>query len=428
MMPQPHYETLFVARQPVLDESLNTWGYFHYYRRCLDHTYSEFTDPVQATLSVIQCLPACMDTCGLKHKALIHLPAPVVTTAVPKALGPDCLLPVLAHDDLASPPYLEALRSLREEGYMLALDLTGPLPEDSPLLELVNIVILDLRAPMGGIKGLTDTAQALLARGLILLAKRVESHDSENLARSLGFTLFSGHFFREPKTLTQRKISATETTRLNLLNLLSHPEPPTDRLVAAIEADASVSYRVLSMLNSAHFGLLKKVSSVRQAVLLAGWAHLCAWLRVMVMADMTPSTKARELLHLSAQRAKFFELLAMASAHRENAESLFLFGLLSLLPAMLDMPMGNVLDKLALDDDIRAGLCGQPGPYAPWLGIAQAIEDTRWDDMAQYALALGLPTGSVADAYNTSFQWADTLLSALPPHANGKGGKDRHLA
>ncbi|MDP3426873.1 MAG: HDOD domain-containing protein, partial [Humidesulfovibrio sp.] len=336
MMRQPHYETLFVARQPVLDTALNTWGYFHYYRRCMEHTYSEFTDPVQATLSVIQCLPACMDTCGLKHKALVHLPGPTVLTAVPMALGPDCVAPVIALDDLTDSAYLEALRELRQSGFALALDLTSALPPDSPLFDMVDIVILDLREPVGGLKGLAAMARALAARGLTLLAKRVESHESAHLARELGFTLFSGYFFREPQTLTQRKVSAAETTRLNLLDLLSHPEPPTDQLVAAIEADASVSYRVLGMLNSAHFGLLKKVSSVRQALLLAGWTHLCAWLRVMVMADMTPTTKARELLHLSAQRAKFFEILAQASDRREMAESLFLVGLFSLLPAMLD--------------------------------------------------------------------------------------------
>jgi len=426
MMRPPHYETLFVARQPILDVSLNTWGYFHYYRRCMEHTYSEFTDPVQATLSVIQCLPACMDTCGLKHKALVHLPGPAVLTAVPMALGPDCVVPVIAYDNLAESTYLEALHGLRESGFKLALDLTRALPPDSPLFDMVDIVILDLREPIGGLKGLTAVARSLTAKGLMLLAKRVESHDSAHLARDLGFTLFSGYFFREPQTLTQRKVSAAETTRLNLLDLLSRPEPPTDQLVAAIEADASVSYRVLGMLNSAHFGLLKKVSSVRQAVLLAGWTHLCAWLRVMVMADMTPTTKARELLHLSAQRAKFFELLALASDRREMAESLFLVGLFSLLPAMLDMPMDSVLEKLALDDEMRAGLCGQPGPYAAWLGIAQAIEDTHWDEMAQHALKLSLPTGSVADAYNASFQWADKLLSALPAPAHGKGGPPKH--
>jgi len=160
---------------------------------------------------------------------------------------------------------------------------------------------------------------------------------------------------------------------------------------------------------------------MRQAVLLAGWTQLSAWLRVMVLADMTPSTKARELLHLSAQRAKFFELLAVASERRAQAESLFLLGLFSLLPAMLDMPMESVLARLALDDSLRAGLCGCNGPYSPWLGMAQAIEDTRWDDMAAFALELSLPTGSVADAYNASFQWADKLLSALPSPAGGRG-------
>lgn len=426
MMRQPHYETLFVARQPVLDASLNTWGYFHFYRRCLDHTYSEFSDPVLATLSVIQCLPACMDTCAQPHKALIHLPGPAVLTAVPKALGPACVLPVIAHDDLGDSTYLEALRSLRKDGYELALDLTAPMPPDSPLFEMVDIVILDMRDPLGGIKGLSSMAKALAAKGLTLLAKRVESHETEALARSLGFSLFSGYFFREPKTLVQRKVSAAETTRMNLMNLLSQNEPPTDMLVNAIEADASVSYRVLAMLNSAHFGLLKKVSSIRQAVLLAGWEHLCAWLRVMVMADMTPSSKARELLHLAAQRAKFFELLALASDRRDEAESLFLLGLLSLMPAMLDMPMDSVLSRLSLDDSLSAGLCGCNGPYTPWLGMAQAIENTQWEEMAEYALQLSLPTGSVADAYNASFQWADKLLSALPAPATGKDAAHRN--
>jgi EAL and modified HD-GYP domain-containing signal transduction protein len=314
--------------------------------------------------------------------------------------------------------YLAALRALRDEGYQLALDLPHPYDLDNPLLEFTDTVILDMRAPEALNGMLRPTVLALKQRGHRLLAKRVEDHEAADLARYLGFSLFAGHFFREPVTLSQRKVSAAETTRLVILDLLSLPEPPTDQLVSAIEADASVSYRVLTMLNSAHFGLLKKVSSMRQAVLLAGWTQLSAWLRVMVLGDMTPSIKARELLHLSAQRAKFFELLALASDRRGQAGSLFLLGLFSLLPAMLDMPMQAILDKLSLEDSLYAGLCGKPGPFAPWLGMAQAIEDTRWDDMAQHALSLNLPTGSVATAYNASFQWADTLLLALP-HKSG---------
>jgi Predicted signal transduction protein containing EAL and modified HD-GYP domains len=422
-----NYETLFVARQPVLDENLETWGYFHYYRRCLEHTYSEFSDPLQATLSVIQCLPACMDTCSGPHKSLIHLPPQALITGIPKALGPACVMPVLDFYPGDEPTFLTALKNLAAEGYELALDMPRPFDLGTPLLEVCGTVILDMRAPEALNGELKSTVAELKKRGKRLLAKRVETHEAADIARELGFSFFAGHFFREPVTVTQRKISAAESTRLGLLDVLAKAEPPTDMLVSAIEADASVSYRVLALLNSAHFGLLKKVSSVRQAVLLAGWVQLSAWLRVMVMGDVTPSSKARELLHLSAQRAKFFELLAVASDRREQADSLFLLGLFSLLPAMLDMPMETVLEKLALADDLVDGLCGRPGPYAPWLGMAQAIEDTRWDDMAQCALDLSLPTGSVATAYNASFQWADTLLLALPSprshHAgDGPGG------
>ncbi len=420
MIPPANYETLFVARQPVLDEHKNTWGYFHYYRRCREHTYSEFTDPLQATLSVIQCLPACVDTCAGPLKSLIHLPPQALITGIPKALGPACVVPVLDFYPGDEPTLVAALHGLASDGYELALDLPRPFDLTTPLLTPCDTVILDMRTPElqnGELKGVVAE---LKARGKRLLAKRVETHEAAALARGLGFDLFSGHYFREPETLSQRKVSAAEATRLGLLEVLAQSEPPTDMLVSAIEADASVAYRVLSLLNSAHFGLLKKVSSVRQAVLLAGWVQLSAWLRVMVMGDVTPSTKARELLHLSAQRAKLFELLAQASGRDDEADSLFLLGLFSLLPAMLDMPMDAVLDKLSLDDDLRAGLCGAPGPYAPWLGIAQAIEDTRWDDMAQFAVRLGLPTGSVATAYNASFKWADTLLTVLPGQRHGE--------
>jgi len=421
-LPSPfHYETLFVARQPILDASLGTWGYFHYFRRCQEHTYSEFTDPLLATLSVIQCLPTCIDTCAQPHKALIHLPPQALMNGIPKALGPNCVIPVLGPQAIGDPEYLEALRALRDDGYLLALDLLPPFDLEHPLLDMAGTVILDMRAPEAQASELPQAVAALKERGLVLLAKRVETHEAANLARSLGFNLFAGHFFREPTTVSQRKVSAAESTRLTLLDLLCQSEPATDQLVTAIETDASVSYRVLSMLNSVHFGLLKKVSSVRQAVVLAGWVQLSAWLQVMVLGDAIPSTKARELLHLSAQRAKFFELLALASDRRSEAESLFLLGLFSLLPAMLDLPMRTILAKLSLEDGLCGALCGEKGPYSIWLTMAQAIEDTRWDDMAQCALDLGLPTGSVSTAYNASFQWADTLLMAMPHASHGHG-------
>lgn len=423
-MSQPApYETLFVARQPVLDECLGTWGYFHYYRRCQEHTYSEFSDPMQATLCVIQCLPACMETCALGHKAIINLPPQALTVGIPRALGPGCLAPLLEGAAGLGAEHLNILRELRADGFRITVDLHRPFDFSSPLLELADTVVLDMRSPSQGLPELRQTVKTLLAKGKRLLAKRVETHETMSLAREMGFTLFSGHFFREPVTLSQRKISAVEATKLAIFSLLAQQEPPVDQLVTAIEADASVAYRVLTLVNSPHFGLVKKVTSIRQAVLLAGWKQLSSWLRVLLLSDAIPSTKARELLHLSAQRGKFFELLAQASGRAEQAEELFLLGILSLLPAMLDTPMETLLKPIALADELADALCGRQGPLSPWLAMAQSIEDTRWDDMANLALELNLPAGSVATAYNASFQWADKLMRAMPAKpGNGHSG------
>jgi len=405
------YETLFVARQPILDATLDTWGYFHYYRRTLEQTYSEFTDPLQATLAVIQCMPACLDTCSLPHKALIHLPSQALISGVPRALSPSCVIPVIPLHGFEEPELLKALATMRREGYSLALDPQGEPLNESPLLELVDTIIVDLRAPKAD--ELAKSVAPLRAAGLSLLAKRVETQSAFTLAKNMGCSHFSGYFFRESTVISQRKISSVETTRLALLNLLSQPEPNTDELISTIETDASVSYRVLELMNSAAFSLPKKIASVRQAVLMAGWVNLCAWLRVIILADMAPSSKARELLHLSAQRAKFFEILAITSNRKADADSLFLLGLFSLLPVLLDTPMHDIVERLALEETLSNGLCGEHGPYTPWLALAHAIEETRWDDMGGLVAELGLPTGSVAEAYNESFTWADKLTNTM---------------
>ena len=57
----------------------------------------------------------------------------------------------------------------------------------------------------------------------------------------------------------------------------------------------------------------------------------------------------------------------------------FLLGLLSLIDAMLDMPMETVLDKLPLDRESKAVLLGQPGILQPVFQLMLAHESGEWE-------------------------------------------------
>ena len=93
-----------------------------------------------------------------------------------------------------------------------------------------------------------------------------------------------------------------------------------------------------------------------------------------------------------------------------------MLGLFSLLDALLDMDMKEIVSHLPVDDDIKAALCGGNNRYASWIALAQAIENSDWDEVGACAKKLNLLPGTVAVSYQHAFSWADSFFSS----ENGK--------
>ena len=85
------------------------------------------------------------------------------------------------------------------------------------------------------------------------------------------------------------------------------------------------------------------------------------WVR-LVAAVGAGQDKTSDLVLSALVRGRFGELLAPRVPHGES--DLFLLGLLSLIDAMLEMPMAEVLEKFRSDHDTKAVLLGQPSVAA----------------------------------------------------------------
>ncbi len=96
-------------------------------------------------------------------------------------------------------------------------------------------------------------------RQVILLAARVRGLEQFEALRAAGFTLFQGPFFKEPEILAERKLTSHQMSRFTLLRLIEAEDPDVDALAEGISADVSVSFRLLSYLNSAAFGFSQKI-------------------------------------------------------------------------------------------------------------------------------------------------------------------------
>jgi EAL and modified HD-GYP domain-containing signal transduction protein len=89
----------------------------------------------------------------------------------------------------------------------------------------------------------------------------------------------------------------------------------------------------------------------------------------------------------------------------------FLLGLLSLIDAILGMPMPEVLLRVPIDHEIKAALLGQPSPLRPLYDLVLAQENADWKRHSDLAAQLHLAESDIARAYLESVLWAREVAS-----------------
>ncbi|MEF2146176.1 MAG: HDOD domain-containing protein [Desulfovibrionaceae bacterium] len=404
------YSTNFVARQPIFDSALDTWGYLMLFRNCAEAQCAVINDELEATAEVMATLPALTQGLPSEAKAMIRMPSKAIRENLHASLSPGNTAMVMAQVSCSCHEDIQAVKNLKDNGYLLAVDGLAPNCETNDLVRLADILVLDFaRQSPEELRSLALTARR---GGLTLMAKKVETESTMQLARELGVTLFHGYFYQKPATESGRRIPASKAARLRLFDVLQAEEPDFAKLATAIEPDTAISFRLLNFLNTPHFSFARKVTSIRQAVVLAGWTQVRNWLRLILITDIAPTEKTNELVYLAAHRARFLETLALAAGHTDSAPSFFLLGLFSVLDALFDMPMRDVLKMVSLENNLVAALCGEDSPYSPWLSLVRTIENGEWDAMGHLAMGLKLPTGAVSTTYREAFNWADDFFSA----------------
>ncbi|MEZ4484256.1 MAG: HDOD domain-containing protein [Syntrophotaleaceae bacterium] len=114
-------------------------------------------------------------------------------------------------------------------------------------------------------------------------------------------------------------------------------------MLKVITADTRITYRLLRFLNSAAFGFSMKIGSVRHAIALLGSNRLRYWLR-MVWSCLGHAQRQSEpeLALMALNRGKFLEELALERQIIDaEPETMSLFGMLSLIDTMLEMPLNR---------------------------------------------------------------------------------------
>jgi len=393
----------YVARQPIFDRKENVFGYELLFRNGLENCFrGDSNEASRATLD--SSLLIGLDVLCDGRRAFVNCTRDTLIKGLVTLLPSTMTVVEILETVPADPDIITACHNLKEAGYLIALDDYVAGDSREPLVEFADIIKVEMQLT-------TEEQRAQLVKQFgpwrcRMLAEKIETQADFVRARDQGFVYFQGFFFRRPEMMSTRDMPANRLNYLRMLQEVSRPDLDLPGLENLIKADTSVCYRLLRYLNSAVFGFHKEIHSVRHALSLLGERDLRRWVR-LVAAVGAGQDKTSDLVLSALVRGRFGELLAPKVPHGES--DLFLLGLLSLIDAMLEMPMEAVLAKIPLDQATKAVLLGQPSTLSPIFQLVLAHESGDWETAATLGNSLALDVEEIAGYYWQAQQWAREL-------------------
>jgi EAL and modified HD-GYP domain-containing signal transduction protein len=389
---------VLIARQPVYDPGLRVVAYELLVQR------RDGSDPgadadAASTISEI----------GLNlvtgHPAYVRLSRGLLLEGFITALPPDRVVlevgPELTLDKAAQ----EKLQELVRSGYEIALVDLEPGAEAEQLLPAASVVGVDIgalgRATVRGELGY------LRQSGARLLARNVTEHADFELCQEFSFDLLQGLFFCQPRVVAESGVvPVNKLARVQMLGALQMPDMDFDSLQEIVGHDVGLSYNLLRFINSAFFALPRRVESVRDALVLLGLQNVRKWATLMTLADA--DDKPRELLVTGIVRARMCEQLAVAYGHKDS-EVFFTTGLFSVLDALMDTSLVELLASLPLSREIIEALLNYEGPKGRVLRAVLAYERGAFAELGEMP-----PTRTpLSDIYAEAVEWATDALGTL---------------
>ena len=296
---------------------------------------------------------------------------------------------------------LHALRDWKDQGFDIALADFEPTERTLPLLDVVDCVKIDVsrRSEVE----LRSVMRELRNHFVEPIAARIATNDQLRFCMAIGFSSFQGNFLLEPQLLQRTELPSSFTTVSQVLAILRDPDVDFAAIEEAVKRDPSLSVAVLKFLNSGAYAFRREVSSVSQAVSLLGLTEFTKWLLLVMLSAR--KDKPNELITTALIRARTCENFARERAEANPAQA-FTVGLLSVLDALLDRPMEEVLDELPLTSHVRAAVLEFSGPEGAILEAVVTREQTVPELTADEQISL-------TKAWLEALEWAESVRHGL---------------
>lgn len=398
-----------LARQPIFNRKMQVVAYELLCRSCdLNEYTADSGDMASSQVLLHTFTELSIQSVVGNHQAFINFTRTLLMT--PPPFDRRQLVVEVLEGQRIDAQMLHSLRSLREQGYTIALDdfeLTDETRDLIPYADIIKLDVLQLTPAQ-----IREHIDYLKPFGLTLLAEKVETYEMLEYCKDVGFDLFQGYFLARPKIIKGRKITENKQAVLQLLSVLHDPDVPLERVEQLVARDPMLSYKLLRLVNSAAFALPRTIESLRQAITLLGLDIIKNWVNLLAMANL--GDKPIELSIAALTRARMCEIIATKMTGKPRQDTFFTVGLLSTLEAFMDAPLEVLLDNISLSEQLNEALLKHLGDEGTVLGIVEHYERAEWDKIDwEYLAARNIAPDLLSQIYLDALSWVTATMETM---------------
>lgn len=404
--------SFYAARQPILNKDKTLFAYELLFRQSLENVFPKINDN-QATAKLIEGLQfnLGLETLTEGTLAFINFTHDSLIDGYPLLLPKDQIVVEILETAKPTKNLLNTCIDLKEKGYILALDDYEHDPIWKHFFPYIDIIKIDYKlSSEEQIRNICEECKPY--KNIKLLAEKVETYQEFEHALALGCDYFQGYFFSKPEVIRSIAFNPSQLSVIKLMAEVNKPEPNILHISSIFEGDAELSFKLLRYAQSPAFKRAKKIENLKQAVVMFGIAELKRFISLLFTAQFSEG-KPQQLTLMALVRARFCENMVVYSQSKAETSSAFLIGLLSLLDAMVDANLADLMEKLPISQEMKDTLIRKYGEIANYLTLCECLEKAEWDKAEQLSQSFGFDFMQILDNFQLALAWSSERIKMV---------------
>ncbi len=316
------------------------------------------------------------------------------------ALFPKEKLVIQIDDSVVIHPLaLRFVQQYARDGYKIAVNEFQFAPRYLSLIDFIDYIKMNVKTTTGAsAENIVNLARSMNKK---VIATNVDDKELYDTALRLRVDAMEGSYVAKQLATKAHSSGYLQSNFFRLMVAVVKEEPDMEEIEQIIAMDATLTYGLLRVANSAYF-TTNKITTIRQGLVTLGISQLKQWIYLLSTTNANDEIDetAEEFLRLSFMRGSFCsELMRYAKNMPISRSDAYLMGMFSTLEHLIDAPMEEILSTVPIADEIKAAILNHEGRCGMLFDLVLSYEEADWEKITRHAEELGIPAHTLTTVY-----------------------------